>query len=36
MQFILLVGAVLVSIATALASAEVLLSLIFHVLSKLR
>jgi hypothetical protein len=36
MQFVLLVAAVLVSIATALASAEVLLSVLFHVLSKLR
>jgi hypothetical protein len=36
MQFVLLVGAVLISIATALASAEVLLSLMFHFLSKLR
>jgi len=36
MQFVLLVGAVLISIATALASAQALLSLMFHFLSKLR
>ena len=36
MQFVLLVGAVLVSIVTAVASAEVLLSVLFHFMSKLR
>ena len=36
MQFVLLVAAVLVSIATAVASAEVLLSVVFHFMSKLR
>lgn len=36
MQFLLLVGAVVVGIATALASAEALLSLMFHFMSKMR
>ncbi len=34
MQFLLLVSAVLISIAAALASAEALLSLMFHLMSK--
>jgi hypothetical protein len=36
MQVLLLIGAVLVSIATALASAAGILALLFRVLSKLR
>ena len=36
MQFILLATAVLVSIATAVASANAVLSFLFHVMSKLR
>ena len=36
MQMLLLVAAVLVSIATALASAAGLLNLLFHLISKLR
>ena len=35
MQVLLLVAVVLVSIATALASAKVVLSLLFHLISKL-
>jgi len=36
MQILLLLAAVLVSIATALASAEAILSLVFHLMSRLR
>ena len=36
MQFVLLVAAVLLSIAAALASAEAILSLLFRLISKLR
>jgi hypothetical protein len=36
MQFLLLVGAVLISIATALASAAGILALVFRLISKLR
>jgi len=36
MQFFLLFAAVLFSIATAVASAEVLLTVVFRILSKLR
>ena len=36
MQFVLLIAAVLISIATAVASAEAILSLLFLVMSKLR
>ena len=36
MQFLVLVAAVLISIATALASAEAVLSLLFRLLSRLR
>jgi len=36
MQILLLLAAVLISIATALASAEAILSLVFHLMSRLR
>jgi len=36
MQFVILVAAVLVSLAAALASAELVLSLLFRLMSKLR
>ena len=36
MQLLLLVAAVVISIGAALASAEALLSLLFHLLSKIR
>jgi hypothetical protein len=36
MQFLLLLGAVLVSIVTVLIAAQVLLSLVFRLMSKLR
>lgn len=36
MQFVLLVAAVLVSIATALAGAQAILSLLIHLMSRMR
>ena len=36
MQLLFLVAAVLISIATALASAEVILSLVFRLMSRMR
>jgi hypothetical protein len=36
MQFLLIVGAVLVSLAVAVLSAQLLLSVVFHFMSKLR
>jgi hypothetical protein len=36
MQFLLILGAVIVSLAIAVLSAQALLSLVFHFMSKLR
>ncbi len=36
MQFLILIGALLISIATALASAEAILTLLFRLMSRLR